>query len=195
MRRKVRNIFHIDMDATLPEILTETIHFETLVINFRVLRSTGFTHDPPFVFEPDYTGTLVAWVVGIDDPRVHISPNHFYMDRESLILTLVNERAHTVLKLNGHPGGIHVVNNPANGVPTMGRDDALKKRVLLRVADGSAAAHDLTRGPGSLMKRSMGSDPGNFWSDTNGEKRRPTACFQHLAARRHHDSRRGRPRY
>jgi alpha-ketoglutarate-dependent taurine dioxygenase len=126
MRRKVRNIFHIDMDATLPDILTETIHFETLVINFRVLRSTGFTHDPPFVFEPDYTGTLVAWVVGIDDPRVHISPNHFYMDRESLILTLVHERAHTVLKLNGHPGGIHVVNNPANGVPTMGRDDALK---------------------------------------------------------------------
>ena len=57
MRRKVRNIFHIDMDATLPEILTETIHFETLVISFSVLRSTGFTHDPPFVLEPDYIGT------------------------------------------------------------------------------------------------------------------------------------------
>ena len=48
------------MDATLPEILTETIHFEALVINFSVLRSTGFTHDPPFVLEPDYIGTPVA---------------------------------------------------------------------------------------------------------------------------------------
>ena len=126
MHRKVRNIFHIDMDATPPDILTEAIHFETLIVNFRVLRSTGFTHDPPFVFEPDYTGTLDAWVVGIADAHVHISPNHFYMDRESLILTLVHERAHTVLKLNGHPGGIQVIDNPANGVPAMRRDDALK---------------------------------------------------------------------
>jgi hypothetical protein len=127
MHRKVRDIFHINLDATLPDILTESIHFSgTLVPNFRVLRSAGFNNDPPFVFEPDYIGTLVAWVNGIDNPNVHISPNHFYMDREGLILTLVHERAHTVLRLNGHPGGIQVINNPANGVPSMSRDDALK---------------------------------------------------------------------
>jgi hypothetical protein len=125
MRLKVRNIFHINMDASPPDILTEAFHFATLVGNFQTLRSNGFDHDPPFVLEPDFTGTNVAWVVGIDDPNVHISPNHFYMDRESLILTLVHERAHTVLRLNGHPGGIHVINNPADGVPTMTRDDAL----------------------------------------------------------------------
>jgi hypothetical protein len=125
MRRKVRNIFHIDMDAPPPAILTESFFFTTLVANFQTLRSAGFALDPPFVFEPDYTGTLVAWVVGVDDPNVHISPNHFYMDRENLVLTLVHERAHTVLRLNGHPGGIHIINDPADGVPTMTRDDAL----------------------------------------------------------------------
>ena len=126
MRRKVRNIFHINMDATPLEIMTEAIHFTTLVANFGTLRSTGFDHDPPFVLEADFTGTDVAWVVGVDNPNVHISPNHFYMDRENLILTLVHERAHTVLRLNGHPGGIQVINNPADGVPTMTRDDALR---------------------------------------------------------------------
>jgi hypothetical protein len=126
MRRKVRNIFHINIDATPPDILTEAFHFATLVGNFQTLRSTGFDHDPVFLFEPDFTGTNVAWVVGVDDPKVHISPNHFYMDRETLILTLVHERAHTVLQLNGHPGGIHVINDPADGVPTMTRDDALR---------------------------------------------------------------------
>ena len=126
MHRKVRNIFHINMDATLPDILTETFHFTTLAANFQTLRSSGFNQDPPFVLEPDFTGTNVAWVIGIDDPKVHISPNHFYMDRDNLILTLVHERAHTVLRLNGHPGGIHVINNPADGVPTMTRDDAMR---------------------------------------------------------------------
>ena len=125
MRRKVRNIFHIDMEAPPPDILTESFHFTTLVANFQTLRSVGFNPDPPFVLESDFIGTNVAWVVGIDDATVHISPNHFYMDRENLILTLVHERAHTVLRLNGHPGGIHVVANPADGVPTMSRDDAL----------------------------------------------------------------------
>ena len=126
MRRKVRNIFHINIDATPPDIVTEAFNFATLLANFRTLRATGFDRDPPFVLEPDYTGSNVAWVVGIDDPRVHISPNHFYMDREQLILTLVHERAHTVLRLNGHPGGIQVINNPADGVPTMTRDDAMQ---------------------------------------------------------------------
>jgi hypothetical protein len=126
MRQKVRNIFHIDMDAAPPDIFTEAFHFTALVANFQTLRTTGFDQDPPFVLEPDFTGTNVAWVVGIDDPVVHISPNHFYMDRENLILTLVHERAHTVLRLNGHPGGIHVIANPADGVPTMTRDDALQ---------------------------------------------------------------------
>ena len=126
MRRKVRNIFHIDMDAAAPQILTEALHFATLIANFRTLRSTGFDQDPPFVLEPDHTGLTQAWVIGIDDPKVHISPMHFYMNRENQIITLVHERAHTVLRLNDHPGGIHIVNNPADGVPTMTRDDAMR---------------------------------------------------------------------
>ena len=146
MRRKVRNIFHINLDATLPDVLTESIHFGgTLVPNFRALRSAGFNNDPPFVFEPDYIGTLVAWVVGIDNPNVHISPNHFYMDREGLILTLVHERAHTVLRLNGHPGGnsSHQQSRQWRALDEPRRRS--EKRVLLRVVDGGVAAHDLTR--------------------------------------------------
>jgi hypothetical protein len=126
MRRKVRNIFHINMDAPLPDIATEAFHFTTLVQNFRVLRSTGFDQDPPFVFEPDNTGTDVAQVDGTVDPLIHIRPHHFYMDRQNVTVTLVHERAHTVLRLNGHPGGIHIINSPADGVPTMTRDDAMR---------------------------------------------------------------------
>jgi hypothetical protein len=126
MRRKVRNVFHINLETTPPDILTEAFHFANLLSNFKVLRSTGFDHDPPFLLEPDYTGPLVAWVVGIDDPTVHISPNHFFMDRENLIITLIHERAHTVLRLPGHPGGIYFPNDPADGVPSMTRDDAMQ---------------------------------------------------------------------
>ena len=125
MRRKVRNVFHINIDAVGADLITEGVMFASLVANFKTLRSTGFDVDPPFVFEPDYTQSLVAWVVGVDDPHVHISPNHFFMDRENLILTLIHERAHTVLRLPGHPGGVQVPASPAEGIPTMTRDDAM----------------------------------------------------------------------
>jgi hypothetical protein len=35
--------------------------------------------------EPNHTGSNQAWVVGIDNPTVHISPDYFYMDRDQLV--------------------------------------------------------------------------------------------------------------
>lgn len=124
MRQAVTNIFHIDLMNQFPGPV-EAFQFTSLVANFRTLRTTGFNADPTFVFEPDDTRTNVAFVNGVDDPTVHIAPHHFYMDREGVIVTLIHERAHTVLRLNGHPGGIHVLPDPALGVAGMTHDEAM----------------------------------------------------------------------
>lgn len=127
MRRKVRNIFHINLiDPDPADVPEEAFRFAELVANFKTLRTSGFDLDPTFLFEPDYTGPLVAWVVGVDDPTIHVAPSHFYMDRENLIITLIHERTHTVLRLPGHPGGFTIPNNPADGDPNMSRDDAIR---------------------------------------------------------------------
>jgi len=125
MRVKVKNIFHINLiDPNPGDAPAEAFFFANLLSNFKILRSVGFDQDPPFLFEPDDTRSLAAFVNGVDDPTVHILPNHFYMDRDGLVITLIHERAHTVLRLPGHPGGIP--GNPAVGDPSMTRDDAMK---------------------------------------------------------------------
>lgn len=127
MRQKVKNVFHINvLDPEVSEVATEAFHFSALLSNFQTLRSKGFDENPTFKFEPDYTGHYGAFVEGVDDPTIHISPNHFYMDRENGSITLIHERAHTVLRLNGHPGGIHILQNPSDGVPTMKNSEALQ---------------------------------------------------------------------
>jgi hypothetical protein len=125
MRMKVRRIFHINMvDPDPADVPSEALQFANLLAEFKKLRSSGFGQDPPFVFEPNHTGSFQAWVDGVDDPKVHISPNYFYMDRDTLVFVLIHERAHTVLRLPGHPGGIPGV--PSDGVPLMTRDEAIK---------------------------------------------------------------------
>jgi hypothetical protein len=141
MRRKVRNVFHIDLDAGPPDILTEAVHFVTLLSNFKTLRSVGFDHDPPFMFEPDSTRIDVAWVEGIVDPTVHIHPNHFYMDRDNLIITLIHERAHTVLKLPGHPGDMEII-DPADEATTMTRDQAMANAYCYEVLARALQRHN-----------------------------------------------------
>ena len=125
MRAAVLRIFHINLVNPDPsDVPTEAIFFAGLLADYKKLRSPGFDQDPPFVLEPNYTGSNQAWVVGIDDATVHISPDYFYMDRDQLALTLIHERAHTVLRLPGHPGGIPGV--PSAGVLTMTRDEAIR---------------------------------------------------------------------
>jgi hypothetical protein len=125
MRAAVLRVFHINLVNPNPgDVPAEAFAFGELLENYKKLRSPGFDQDPSFVFEPHYTGSNQAWVEGIDNPAVHISPNYFYMDRDQLPLTLIHERAHTVLRLPGHPGGIPAV--PSAGVPTMTRDEAMR---------------------------------------------------------------------
>jgi hypothetical protein len=125
MRAAVLRIFHINLVNPDPgDVPTEAFFFAGLLADYKKLRSPGFDQDPPFVFEPNHTGSNQAWVVGIDNPTVHISPDYFYMDRDQLVLTLIHERAHTVLRLPGHPGGVPGV--PSEGIPTMTRDEAIR---------------------------------------------------------------------
>jgi hypothetical protein len=125
MHAAVLRIFHINLVNPNPgDVPAEAFAFANLLGNFKTLRSAGFDHDPTFVFEPNYTGSNQAWVVGVDAPEVHISPNYFYMDRDQLMLTLIHERAHTVLRLPGHPGGILAV--PSQGSQTMTPDEAIQ---------------------------------------------------------------------
>jgi hypothetical protein len=127
MHRKVKNIFHIDVaNPDLGVRLVDGLHFAALLANFKTLRDAGFNAEPPFLLESDTIKNENAWVVGVDDPTIHIAPHHFFMDREPSIFTLVHERAHTVLRLQGHPGGVQQLIDPAEGVPTMTRDDAVR---------------------------------------------------------------------
>ena len=124
MRRAVRNIFHIVTDPFRDRPMLSSSR--TCWRTSETLVQAGFNADPPFVFEPDDTRTNVAWVNGVDDPTVHIAAHHFYMDRQGAVVTMVHERAHTILRLPGHPGGIDVINDPADGVPTMTQDEAMR---------------------------------------------------------------------
>ncbi|MDT0347617.1 hypothetical protein [Streptomyces litchfieldiae] len=129
-RQLVKNIFKINViDPDVPDLPVQAFNYANLVAEFKTLRSAGFDSDPTFVFEPDYTGPLQAWVIGTTDPLVHISPNHFYMDRPNLVITLIHERAHTVLRLQGHPGwddNQFIPPTPGEGSPFMTHDQAIK---------------------------------------------------------------------
>lgn len=129
MRRAARNIFKINVIDPPPEdALTQGFAFTNLAANMKQLRDQGFDAGfPTRVFEPDSTSLNAAWVIGTTDPVVHIHPKYFYLDSQgNRSLTLIHERAHTVLRLNGHPPGNGFIPvNPADGDPAMTADDAI----------------------------------------------------------------------
>jgi hypothetical protein len=107
MKQKVKDIFKINtVNPTLSEAPGECLRFTELIANYRTLQ-LSFDQNFPIVFEPDYThgSSQCAWVNANDlnDPTVHIAPDYFYMDEENKPLTLIHERAHTVLRIPGHP--------------------------------------------------------------------------------------------
>lgn len=128
MRIFVRNIFKINViDPGNP--IDQGFQFANLAANLKLLRDNGFANGfPATVFEPDSTQLFAAWVVGTNDPTVHVHPKYFFLDTsDNRAITLVHERAHTVLQINGHPpdtGFIPI--NPGDGDPQMSAADAIR---------------------------------------------------------------------
>lgn len=128
MRTFVRDIFKINViDPVDP--LQEGIKFTNLAANMTRVRDEGFRAGfPARVWEPDSTKLYGAWVNGTVDPTVHIHPKYFYLDTaDNRAVTLVHERAHTVLQISGHPPGTgYIPINPGEGDPNMSEADAIR---------------------------------------------------------------------
>lgn len=102
----LRHNFDIDIKADDPiSFALQSTLLTMLQGNLATLRA-GLQQDVPYVFEPT-PGFPEAFVVGIEDPTVHIKPV-FFDDADKTELsrpaTILHERAHTVLKAPGHPG-------------------------------------------------------------------------------------------
>jgi hypothetical protein len=117
----LKNIFFTDftLDSTSPEAVINAAFFGVnLLILTRSLRAVRVSLDQPFpkVFHPPGSappapnvGFFAAWVdTGTFEPTMHISHNYFnpvfVPDGDDRSRTVIHERAHTILRLAGHPG-------------------------------------------------------------------------------------------
>lgn len=102
----LRNNFDIDIKTDNPIGFAFQSTMLTMLQGKLAQLRAGLQQDVPFVFEPT-PGFPEAWVVGIEDPKVHVKPFFFddgFKTPLSRAATILHERAHTVLKAPGHPG-------------------------------------------------------------------------------------------
>lgn len=96
MRRKVQNIFHVDVGSPGHEHLRSQV---------RALRQSL---DDNLTFQCEKkTNAFAAWVQG-SDPTIHLALNYFSNSPEVRIAKLIHERSHTVLRTDHsgmHAGG------------------------------------------------------------------------------------------
>lgn len=125
----LRHNFDIDIKAEAPHVYAfESAKLLMLQRRLATLRA-ALQEDVPFVYEPT-PGFPEAWVVGVDDPTVHIKPSFFddgFKTDLSRAATILHERAHTALKAPGHPGILD-----GGGLATMVVDAHVDKRPLYR---------------------------------------------------------------
>jgi len=105
VRKAVKNIFGILLDADMqPMDDSDEKNLAKLRENVQKVR-LSFNLPFPKVYQ-DHDSMLAAWVSNnFGDPTVNFSP--MYFDKLSSLeqaVTLVHERAHTILKISGHPG-------------------------------------------------------------------------------------------
>jgi hypothetical protein len=109
-KTKIKNIFKIDLlDNTSSEAMTNFFRFNTLIQNFGILRKSFNTKFP---LECSDTATNAAQVSNnFSDETVTFGSQFFPENPEGVMsnkdiraVTLVHERAHTALKIAGHPG-------------------------------------------------------------------------------------------
>lgn len=102
----LRHNFDIDIKAENPIAFAFQSTMLTMLQGSLAKLRAGLQVDVPYVYEPT-PGFPEAWVVGIEDPTVHVKP--FFFDDNfktplSRAATILHERAHTILKAPGHPG-------------------------------------------------------------------------------------------
>lgn len=101
----LRHNFDIDVKRDDPSAGFNAVQLLILQKKLAQLKA-GLAQDVPFVFEPT-PGFPEAWVVGTEDPTVHVKPFFFddsFKTELSRGATILHERAHTILKSPGHPG-------------------------------------------------------------------------------------------
>jgi hypothetical protein len=103
MKQKVLNIFNIDLLSPVnADTPTNAFRFTLLVEAYRKLR-TSLDLPIPKVCEGDILeGAFVS--TDCNDPTIHFTPIHWTLSDDKRAVTIVHERAHTVLCLQGHPG-------------------------------------------------------------------------------------------
>lgn len=105
VRTAVKNIFGILLDADMqPMDAMDERRVATLRSNVQKVRQS-FNLAFPKLYQ-DHNSILAAWVSNnFADETVNFSPMYFdSLTALDQAVTLVHERAHTVLKISGHPG-------------------------------------------------------------------------------------------
>lgn len=97
LRRKVRNVFHIDVDDH-----TQSPRFAQLRQRFRRLRESM---DEAFPLQCESSASLFAAYVDLSDATgtMHFPPGHFRQSENERIETVIHERSHTVFNIS-HAG-------------------------------------------------------------------------------------------
>jgi hypothetical protein len=133
-KTKVKNIFKIDLNGGMSgETITNAFNFSTLLQNFAILRKSFNTKFP---LECSATATNAAQVSNnFSDETVTFGSRFFpenldgaMSNKDIRAVTLVHERAHTALRIAGHPGTSDspVCIFPHLGFPNLSTADALK---------------------------------------------------------------------
>lgn len=101
MRRKVRNVFHINLDNIAADPF-EALRFLTLRQRFLTLRSSL---DQAFPLQCESGSSLFAAWVDLNDPSgtMHFPSGHFAQSTEQRTETIIHERSHTVFNIS-HDG-------------------------------------------------------------------------------------------
>jgi hypothetical protein len=129
IRSLLSNIFSILLDADMDARTNiDQVRLDTLRGNFQRVRN-GFDVFFPKVFHDLPNEILAAWTSrNFNDATVNFAPRYLDLTAVDQAVTLVHERAHTVLRINGHPGTgdspICIV--PHEGKKGLGFDDAIR---------------------------------------------------------------------
>lgn len=133
-KTKVRNIFKIDLVTEMSgDAITSAFNFSTLLQNFSILRAS-FNRTFPLRCDPNVTNAAQV-SNNFQDETVTFGPRFFpgnsdgaISNKDTRAVTLVHERAHTALRISGHPGtgDVPVCVFPHLGFPGLSTDDALK---------------------------------------------------------------------
>lgn len=114
-KQKVKRIFHINMLASdYADMPGESFKYTDLLAKYKQLRDSL---DKQFPIRCESAGLYAAWVSpDTTDETVHFTPLHFQQTvADERAVTVIHERAHTVLKLPGnpHPGTAAIMINTA----------------------------------------------------------------------------------